>query len=798
MAQQIGSMFTSLTLEDASFISGMKRAVAETQKANTAINGAMGMAKGAIVGFAGAMSVDAVVELTRKSFDYADAIVDLSDKTGASTKFIQEFGYAAQMSGSGVESARAGLEKFAKKLGEAQAGSKSAQSEMAALGVTSYDLDTAVKQAADGISKLDSRQKQLDATTGLFGKKAGDLTVLLSGGSKAMDELATAAGGLGIVLEDQVLRNAGQVNDKLDQMSMVITAQLANVIVQNADAFVQLANGMIQAGAAAVNFFASMNNQKLLSIVDAKGIGGAMTADVPTVIANRMRGARNGSEQRAMARNDLMGTTSGREALYQRNKRLRGQAAPGSAEAKGLEVERQGILKAELAARRAGRPKPPPRDTRTLNVPTSSVKPKPTPKDSGGGKSAEDLAREAFEKDLAWQNDIDRARGDYLATQQDLNTNAIERFAMEREQLEMDRQRNERDIERDGPKGSKRYTDAQMAELKSLNDQTAYNKADLINRQEEQYLREEKLKLATAGIQNETDLLGTANSNARTAKERRAVELRILDLQFRQEQLTLEAVLANKASTDADKQIAQARLNILGKLRDNQAATITSSTMGPLESYLDSIPQSVEQIDEALQGVAVGGLRDFQDGLVDAVMESKNLGETFGNVAKSIIRGLIQIALQQAIIKPIGDSLFGSSGGGSGGFLGSILGGAKKLLGGALSGSSGTVDANDFLGSVLGGKANGGMGNKGRWLVGERGPEIIEAGGPFNMIPSNKLDGIRGTSGQQNHITIDARGSTDPVAVRALVWEGIAQAAPMLADNAHKTTMKRLNRPGLR
>ncbi|MCK0531583.1 hypothetical protein [Sphingobium agri] len=60
----------------------------------------------------------------------------------------------------------------------------------------------------------------------------------------------------------------------------------------------------------------------------------------------------------------------------------------------------------------------------------------------------------------------------------------------------------------------------------------------------------------------------------------------------------------------------------------------------PLEAYRDEITKVGANINEQIQSVAVDGLQMFNDGLVEAIMNSENLGDVFGNVAKSIIADL--------------------------------------------------------------------------------------------------------------------------------------------------------------
>ena len=81
-------------------------------------------------------------------------------------------------------------------------------------------------------------------------------------------------------------------------------------------------------------------------------------------------------------------------------------------------------------------------------------------------------------------------------------------------------------------------------------------------------------------------------------------------------------------------------------------------------------------------------------------------------------------------------------------------------------------------------------------MVGERGPELFVPGGNGTIIPNSNM---RGGSGGGNNISVsvDARGSNDPAAVRAQVQQGILEAAPAIIAAAESRTIAGLRRPRL-
>ena len=131
---------------------------------------------------------------------------------------------------------------------------------------------------------------------------------------------------------------------------------------------------------------------------------------------------------------------------------------------------------------------------------------------------------------------------------------------------------------------------------------------------------------------------------------------------------------------------------------------------------------------EELQGKFMKIGEDIERGIVsnltDAVMGTKTLAQAAVSVLNDLKRKLIEVAIQKAVAG----------------------------IGGKIGG---------FLGSLFGKRANGGpVSAGGAYLVGERGPEILQMGSKGgNIIPNNSIGG--GDSVVNNiSVSVDATGST--------------------------------------
>lgn len=773
----VGSLVVDLALESQQFIAGLKRASAATTQAATQISSAMNLAKNAAIGFAGgfigAFSVDVLTQRIQEAFDYGDAIVDLADRTGATTKTIQEFRYAAQMSGSSVESADAAVEKFAKNLGAAQNGNKAFTKTFADLGVTSTDTDTALKQTMDGISKLGTVTARNQKTIELFGKSAGDLTLLMGDGAKGFNTLAEAAQSYGIVIDDQVLRNGGKVNDQLDTMKMILNAQMAGMIIQNADALMSFANAAIQAGAAAANFFAQMRVNTLMSTQQ----GNPLKLDIPHAITARLQG-KSYQQMQDDDRAELKTTGAGRQALLTKiandyNAELRKGTKPTELFMQAMRAEGQQIREADARARASLAPPKITPPGGTLPTPTGS-KTKPTKSSSATTlKSDEELAAQ-------WDRAFLGARSDLYRAQANLTTDPMERQELEANQLRNRYFIDDADLKADTGtdkevrEGKKRYTEAQATQLRQIQKEIFDAEYDATINDRQAEISRDRLELSIGALRTDAERLSAEAGLARTSKDRREKALALVRNQFEQERLQLEQTIEMAKlgkATKAEREAAEARLRALPGLQTLAEAGAKDQTQSPLEAYLKAIPDTAAGINEQLEQVQVEGLKNLEDGLMSVIDGTKSVGEAFGDMAKGIIRDLIKIGIQQAIVKPLGNMLFG---GGSGGGLGGLLGGLIK-----------------------GARANGGATAPGNYLVGERGPEVVRIGANANVMTNRELRGAANDNRGGVNITFGNITSNDPAAVKAMAMQAAMELAPVFREQAVNATMTKLRRPGL-
>ncbi|UZW54971.1 tape measure protein [Sphingobium sp. JS3065] len=283
-------------------------------------------------------------------------------------------------------------------------------------------------------------------------------------------------------------------------------------------------------------------------------------------------------------------------------------------------------------------------------------------------KRAQREAERAAEALRRFTDDLARENADLISTTAELTGTIEAQRDADINQIETERMIRERAVRADEDIDA-----AKKQQLVELNNQNAESRKQLARQQADEAIRDRTIRAEQMRNDLAIELMQLSADAARTARERRAVELRILEAQFNEEEsrLRLEAL-----STDLEKATAaRLRLEQLPAMREAATARAERSTQGPLEAYLDRLPKSAEDAREALERVQVDGIDGIVNGLADAATGARSLGDVFKQVTNQIIADLIRIQLQKAIVGGLSNVFGGILGGG-----GSATGGAGPVI----------------------------------------------------------------------------------------------------------------------
>lgn len=234
----IFNLFGKLTLDNDDY----KNKIQEAKQENTNLQDSTQKmsAKSAIAWAAVAAAVVAVLskvkDLILETANYADQIGDLAQKWGFTTKEIQEFDYWATMSGTTLESLLTGMRGL---VNQAEAGSQAFNK----LGVSVKNSDGSFKdQRTLFLDTIDALQKVEDQTLRnalqfeIFGRAGIELGQIINRSADELNALSQEAENLGIILSEDTINQAGEFNDKLDQMRLSFKSVMAEIIAGSPDA----------------------------------------------------------------------------------------------------------------------------------------------------------------------------------------------------------------------------------------------------------------------------------------------------------------------------------------------------------------------------------------------------------------------------------------------------------------------------------------------------------------------------------------------------------------------------------
>jgi hypothetical protein len=186
----------------------------------------------------------AAVDMASRVTESIAAMDDLSQRTGVSTDALQGFQVAADLAG--VQNLEGALQKVSVVLGDAAAGSATAQKAFANIGLSVDDLlklapEDQFRAVAAAIGDIQGPAAQAAAAVDLFGKSGVELLPLFASN---LQEIEDRANKLGIVLSGDQVEAITEMDDALlmvrktfDGIIGQVTANLAPIVTALSEEF---------------------------------------------------------------------------------------------------------------------------------------------------------------------------------------------------------------------------------------------------------------------------------------------------------------------------------------------------------------------------------------------------------------------------------------------------------------------------------------------------------------------------------------------------------------------------------
>jgi hypothetical protein len=160
------------------------------------------------------LSVAAFTSFVKNGIDAADALNDLSDRTGVSVENLSKFKLAIELGDTTTEAFASSLNKLSINIAKNQ-------ESFAALGINAKDPLEAFIQLADVFSSIEDPQTRAAVGAKALGKAYAEVAPLLSMTGDELRELARKGEGLTGITTEQA-RLSGEFNDQLSVLSKTL------------------------------------------------------------------------------------------------------------------------------------------------------------------------------------------------------------------------------------------------------------------------------------------------------------------------------------------------------------------------------------------------------------------------------------------------------------------------------------------------------------------------------------------------------------------------------------------------
>jgi hypothetical protein len=225
--------------------------------------------------------------LVAAAVSFADAgskLADMSQRTGDTAANLSAIGFAAQQSGSDIETLEGGLSKMSATIAGAIGGEKAAVKLLHDLGLSAAMLKgklptEQLAMFADKIAAIKDNSVKVDMTKAIFGKSGTQLLPLLNQGAAGIAELTAEARKLGLVMSDEDVAAADAFGDSIDRLKASVGAVVNRIGAQLAPILNRVADYLTTAAGKVSRFVAE--NQGLvmgagIAAVALVGLGGAL------------------------------------------------------------------------------------------------------------------------------------------------------------------------------------------------------------------------------------------------------------------------------------------------------------------------------------------------------------------------------------------------------------------------------------------------------------------------------------------------------------------------------------------
>lgn len=242
----IGSLSVNIDANTTGLSAGLTSVEKQTKQFQAQL-GALGDKLKVVGPLAAAAGAAFAVGMVKSVADAADALGDLSERTGIAVEDLSRLQYVAQLSGSSAEGMNAAIIKLSQ-------GIANGNPAFEAMGVAVKNADGSLRSQADVLNDVaDKFATYRDGTAKtalamqLFGKAGAEMVGVLNQGSDGIKELADESDRLGNTISTKTAEQAARFNDNLDKLSIAAGGVARTIAGPLIEGLADLTGGLFEA-----------------------------------------------------------------------------------------------------------------------------------------------------------------------------------------------------------------------------------------------------------------------------------------------------------------------------------------------------------------------------------------------------------------------------------------------------------------------------------------------------------------------------------------------------------------------
>jgi len=199
------------------------------------------------------VSLAGIGAMIKSSIDSADALDEMSQRTGIAVESLSLLVPAAELSAVSTEKFEAGLKKLVTGMLEAATGSEASAQNFDALGVAIQNQDGTLRDSeqvlldlADRFQAMPDGAEKAALAVDIFGKAGAEMIPFLNQGREGIGALKQEAAELGLQLSADTAAQAGNFNDALDKLKLATQSIGNQIIASLLPALNDMAGGMVE------------------------------------------------------------------------------------------------------------------------------------------------------------------------------------------------------------------------------------------------------------------------------------------------------------------------------------------------------------------------------------------------------------------------------------------------------------------------------------------------------------------------------------------------------------------------